>query len=60
MKKSELLKLLNSHDGDPDVVVQLRDAPMTLPIHGAATFDNSPTPDTIHLITKAFTVEPGE
>lgn len=51
MKKSDLIKLLESFAGDPEVIVELPDGETSVPIQQAATYDESSNPDTIHLVT---------
>lgn len=51
MKKSELIKLLETFPGDPEVIVLSLDGQEGYPINGAVTHDNSTTPETISLVT---------
>lgn len=51
MKKSELIKLLETFPGDPEVILLSLDGQEGYPIKGAVTHDNSTTPETISLVT---------
>jgi len=51
MKKSELIQILESYPGDPEVIVELLDGETSVPIQHAALYENSSTPEIVHLIT---------
>jgi hypothetical protein len=51
MTKSELIRLLNTFPGDPEVIVLSLDGIEGYPIRGVVTDDNSTTPETIRLVT---------
>jgi hypothetical protein len=52
MTKNELIQILNTFPGDPEVVVEWVCGEVSVPIQRVATYDNSSTPEVIHLVTK--------